>query len=141
MSSSPPKVGKRAPKVGGFAAHFACGFLEFWRGGTRSRIVFLEVFAKCSLFLSDNNTDPGGRHGNKSRHPLKNCHRVALAGSGALLAALHARAKSWQFLRGVENCCHGMGTHGASSTSEHYNNYLCHPSIGPSSVCVKTAMH
>ena len=44
---------KRAPKVGGFAAHFACGFFELWMGGTRSRIVFLEVFARGPLILSD----------------------------------------------------------------------------------------
>ena len=36
-----PKLEKRSPKVGGFAADFACGFFEFWRGGARSRIVFL----------------------------------------------------------------------------------------------------
>ena len=47
---------KGEPKVGGFAAHFACGFFEFWRGGTRSRIVYLEVFAKFSLILADDNS-------------------------------------------------------------------------------------
>ena len=58
----------RAPKVGGFAAHLiACRFFEFWRGGARSRIVFLEVFARWPLFLSDDtnkisqNGRPGGR--------------------------------------------------------------------------------
>ena len=30
-NSNPPKLEKRAPKVGDFAAHFACGFFEFWR--------------------------------------------------------------------------------------------------------------
>ena len=50
----PPKLKKRAPKVGGFAAHFACGFVEFWKGGTRSRIVF-EVFVRWPLMLSDGN--------------------------------------------------------------------------------------
>ena len=47
---------KRTPKVGGFAAHFACGFFDFWRGGARSRIVFLEVLARRPLSLSDDNT-------------------------------------------------------------------------------------
>ena len=51
----PPKLEKKAPKVGGLAAHFACGFFEFWRDGTRSRIVFLEVFARWPLILSDDN--------------------------------------------------------------------------------------
>ena len=46
---------KGVPKVGGFAAHFACGFFECWKGGTRSRIVFLEVFARGPLTLSDDN--------------------------------------------------------------------------------------
>ena len=50
--SAPPELAKRAPKVGGFAAHFACGFFEFW-GGTRSRIVLLEVFAGRLSILSD----------------------------------------------------------------------------------------
>ena len=50
-----PKLDERAPKVGGFAAHFACRFFEFWRGGTRSRIVFLEVSAHWPLILSDDN--------------------------------------------------------------------------------------
>ena len=27
-------------------------FFDFWRGGTRSRTISLEVLAKCSLFLS-----------------------------------------------------------------------------------------
>ena len=51
----PLHLEKRAPKVGGFAAHIACGFFEFWRGGTRSRIVFLQVFARWPLILSDDN--------------------------------------------------------------------------------------
>ena len=55
--STPPRLEKRAPKVGGFAAHFACGFFEFWRGGTRSRIVFLEVFARWPVILSDDTTN------------------------------------------------------------------------------------
>ena len=42
--------------MGGCAAHFACGLFEFWRGGTRSRIVFLQVFARRPLILSDENT-------------------------------------------------------------------------------------
>ena len=53
--STPPKLEKRAPKVGGFAADFACGFFEFWKGGMLSRIVFLEVFARGPLILSDDN--------------------------------------------------------------------------------------
>ena len=53
--STPPKLKKRAPQVGGFAAHFACGFFEFWRGGTRSRIVFLEVFARGPLITAHDN--------------------------------------------------------------------------------------
>ena len=48
-----------AAKVGGFAANFACGFFEFRRVGTRSRIFHLEHFAKCSLILSDVNTFQG----------------------------------------------------------------------------------
>ena len=31
-------------------------FREFWRRGARSRIVLFEVFAKCSLTLSDDDT-------------------------------------------------------------------------------------
>ena len=49
------KLEKPARKVGGEAAHFWCPFFEFWRGGTRSRIVFLEVFARWPLILSDDN--------------------------------------------------------------------------------------
>ena len=40
------------------AAHFWCPFSEFLRGGTRSRIVFLEVFARWPLIMSDDNTEP-----------------------------------------------------------------------------------
>ena len=43
-SSTRPKLKKRAPNIGGFAANIACGFLEFWTCGTRSLIKFLEVF-------------------------------------------------------------------------------------------------
>ena len=50
-----PESEKPARKVGGEAAHFWCPFFEFWRGGTRSRIVFLEVFARRPLILSDDN--------------------------------------------------------------------------------------
>ena len=49
------KVRKRAPKVGGFAAHFACGFFEFGRGGTRWRIIFLEALQSAKLTLSNDN--------------------------------------------------------------------------------------
>ena len=45
----PFQTSKPARKVDGEAAHFLCLVFEFWRGGARSRIVFLEVFAKCSL--------------------------------------------------------------------------------------------
>ena len=41
--------------MGGFAALFACGLFEFWRGGRRSRKVFLKVFARWLLILSDDN--------------------------------------------------------------------------------------
>ena len=54
--STPQNLEKRAPKLGGFAAHFACGFFESWRGGTRSRIVFLKVFARRPLILSDDDS-------------------------------------------------------------------------------------
>ena len=47
---------KKAPNIGGFAANIACGFFEFWRGGTRSLIVFLEDFAKESLITARDNT-------------------------------------------------------------------------------------
>ena len=42
-------------KWAGFAAHFWCPFFELWKGGTRSRIVFLKVFARTPLILSDDN--------------------------------------------------------------------------------------
>ena len=53
--STPPKREKPARKVGGEAAHFWCPFFEFWKGGTRSRIVFREAFARRPLSLSDDN--------------------------------------------------------------------------------------
>ena len=49
--STPPKLEKRARKVGGFAAHFACGFFESWRGGTRSRIIFGKVLQTADEFF------------------------------------------------------------------------------------------
>ena len=52
-SVNPSKTQTRAPKVGGFAAHFSCGFFEFWKGGRRSRVAFLEDFARWPLILSD----------------------------------------------------------------------------------------
>ena len=51
--STPPKLEKRAPKVSGFAADFACGFFDVGRGGTRSSIVCLEMLARWPLSLSD----------------------------------------------------------------------------------------
>ena len=42
----PSKTRKPARKVGGEAAHFWCPFFMFWTGGTRSRIVSLEVFGR-----------------------------------------------------------------------------------------------
>ena len=43
----------KAPKA--FAASFACGSAEMWRGGTRSHVRVLEVFARSLLILSDDN--------------------------------------------------------------------------------------
>ena len=54
--STPPKLEKPARKVGGEAAQFWCPFFEFWKGGTRLRKFFLEVFARWPLILSDDNT-------------------------------------------------------------------------------------
>ena len=42
--------------MGGEAAYFWYPFFEFWKDGTRSRIVFLEGFARWPLILSDDNT-------------------------------------------------------------------------------------
>ena len=55
--SDPPKLERKAPKVGGFAANFACGFFEFWRGGSHFLIVFLKVFARRPLSRSYDKTD------------------------------------------------------------------------------------
>ena len=54
-SSTRPKLEKRAPNIGGFAANIACGFLEFWTCGTRSLIKFLEVSSFFSLTTARNN--------------------------------------------------------------------------------------
>ena len=56
---APFRTQKTVPKVGGFAAHFACGFFALWRGGTRSRIVFSRGFralAISSFFQTVNST-------------------------------------------------------------------------------------
>ena len=50
------KTAKQVWRVGGFATNFSSGFVKFSRGGSRSRVLFLEVVAKCSLILSDDNT-------------------------------------------------------------------------------------
>ena len=47
--STPPELEKPARNIGGEAGNIWCLFLEFWRGGRRSLIVFLEDFAKESL--------------------------------------------------------------------------------------------
>ena len=53
----PPKTRKKAPKNGGFAAHFACGFFEFWGVEFRFLIIFSEEFAKLSLILARDNIE------------------------------------------------------------------------------------
>ena len=53
-SSTPPKLEKRAPKVGGFAANFTCGFFRVMEGWNPLAHIF-EVFAKCSLMITDDN--------------------------------------------------------------------------------------
>ena len=53
---TPPKLEKRTPKVGGFAANFVCGFFEFWRGGSRFLIVLPEILARRPLIPSYDNT-------------------------------------------------------------------------------------
>ena len=50
-SSTLPKLGRRAPKVGTFAANL-CGYFEFGRGGTRSLMTFPEVFASSQIVIS-----------------------------------------------------------------------------------------
>ena len=88
--------------MGGFAAHFACGFFVFWRGGARSRTAFLEVFARWPLILSDDNIVRGvscvllgsteaalmGNFTPISRRPAKCAMRTAWVHSGALRAPL-----------------------------------------------------
>ena len=46
---------KKGTQNDGFAAHFACGFFEFWRGGTRFLIIFSEEFAALSLITARDN--------------------------------------------------------------------------------------
>ena len=54
--STPPELEKPARNIGGEAANIGCLFFEFWRGGTRSLIVFLEDFAKGSLITARDNS-------------------------------------------------------------------------------------
>ena len=42
--------------MGGFAAHFACGFSSFGGVDTRFLIIVLEDFARGSLIISNDNT-------------------------------------------------------------------------------------
>ena len=67
---------------------------------------------------------PGGRCGNNSRPHAKIATASPLAGSGARSAPFLARPKSWQVLRGGENCCHGdrLGTQASVQLCEHHNN-------------------
>ena len=51
--STPPKLEKGAPNIGGKAANIARGFFKFWRGGTRSLIV--TDFAQESLITTRDN--------------------------------------------------------------------------------------
>ena len=44
--------------MGGFAAHFACGFFEFWRGGTPLLIIFSVEFATLSLTTARDEIGP-----------------------------------------------------------------------------------
>ena len=54
--SSPPEFKQNCTQSWRRSRELLVPFFEFWRGGTRSRIFFLEVFAKNSLILSDDNT-------------------------------------------------------------------------------------
>ena len=49
-------------------------FFEVWRGGTRLRIVFLKVFARWPLVLSDDNTKPN-KHKDLSLHAAQRSPR------------------------------------------------------------------
>ena len=49
------KLKKPARKYAAKPPTFGALFVEFWMGGTRSRTVFLEVFARGPLILSDYN--------------------------------------------------------------------------------------
>ena len=57
--ATPPKLTKRAPKVGGLAANFACRLFEFQKGETRCLIVLLEVFTRGPLIISYDNNRAG----------------------------------------------------------------------------------
>ena len=74
---------KPARKLGGEAVHFGCPFFEFWESGTRSRIVFLQVFARRPLILSDDITFAYNtvivRHGEQS-HAQRPCFAGILEG-------------------------------------------------------------
>ena len=51
------KLEKPARKVSGEVASLWCPLFEFWKGGTRSHIFVLGVFAKGSIIIiSDDNT-------------------------------------------------------------------------------------
>ena len=47
----PLQKSRRAPKVGGFVANFACGFFGLRRSGTRFLRFFLEFFARRPQFF------------------------------------------------------------------------------------------
>ena len=68
----------------------------------RTKNVFFDVFLWCSLVESTPYV-PRRSPWQQFSPPRKNCHGVPLAGIGA---PLRARVKSWQFLRGGENCEH-----------------------------------
>ena len=54
--ATPPKISKKSRTMGGFAAHFACGFFEFWGVEFRFLLIFSEEFAKLPLILARDNS-------------------------------------------------------------------------------------
>ena len=95
-SSTPPKPHKRAPKVGDFAANCACGFFEFWRGETRSRMVVSPIILSevnivrgvCCVFFGSTEAALMGNFTPILRRPAKCAIRTAWVHSGALRALL-----------------------------------------------------
>ena len=118
--STSPNLEEIAPKVGGYAANFACVYFDFWRRATHSLIVFLKVLARRPLFFSCDDKKQGFTA--KWRRAARAAAHAACGSAASLRLSFSTLSKAAKFCH-ARAAAHADGGSAAARAARTWRNF------------------